>query len=205
MKNLRFVLWGAVALAFIGFIIISLPKKDTTSSSIAMPLAGFNQGSHFTLTDHNGDVFNSDDKIADDHYAMIFFGFTHCPVICPTELQKFSEIMDGLPTNIADKIHPLFITIDPERDTVKVLKDYVPLFHPSIVGLTGDVKAVQETLKSWKVFYSKVDDPQFTEYTMDHSTYAYLVDHNMTIKSLFRMKNTSDEIIDNLSKTLKKD
>jgi protein SCO1/2 len=170
-----------------------------------MPLAGFNQGSHFTLTDHNGDVFNSDDKIADDHYAMIFFGFTHCPVICPTELQKFSEIMDGLPTNIADKIHPLFITIDPERDTVKVLKDYVPLFHPSIVGLTGDVKAVQETLKSWKVFYSKVDDPQFTEYTMDHSTYAYLVDHNMTIKSLFRMKNTSDEIIDNLSKTLKKD
>lgn len=205
MKNLRFVLWGVVALAFIGFLIISLPKKDTASSSIAMPLAGFNQGTHFTLTDHHGDVFNSDDQIAEGHYAMIFFGFTHCPVICPTELQKFAEIMDELPQNIAKRIHPLFITIDPERDTVEVLKDYVPLFHPSITGLTGNIKTVQDVLKSWKVFYTKVNDPEFTEYTMDHSTYAYLADHDMAIKSLFRMKNTSDDIVANISKTLQID
>ena len=205
MKNLRFVLWGVVALAFIGFFIISLPKKDTSLSSIAMPLAGFNQGTHFVLTDHHGDEFNSDDKITEGHYAMIFFGFTHCPVICPTELQKFAEIMDELPQDIAKRIHPLFITIDPERDTVEVLKDYVPLFHPSITGLTGNVKMLHDVLKSWKVFYTKVNDPEFTEYTMDHSTYAYLVDHNMTIKSLFRMKNTSDDIVANISKTLQID
>lgn len=206
MKKLQFILWGVVALAFIGFIALSLPKKETPqSSSTAMPLAGFNQGSHFTLTDHNGNVFNSDEKIVSGHYALIFFGFTHCPVICPTELQKFAEIMDDLPAGIASKIQPLFITIDPERDTIKVLKDYVPLFHPSIIGLTGDINNVHNVLKSWKVFYTKVNDPEFTEYTMDHSTYAYLVDHNMTIKSLFRMKNTSGEIVDNISKTLKKD
>ncbi len=202
MKNLQFVLWGVVALTFIGFIIISLPKKETSSPSIAMPIAGFNKGTHFTLTDHNGDVFNSNDKIAEGEYSLIFFGFTHCPVICPTELQKFAEIMDELPAQVANKIHPLFITIDPERDTVNVLKDYVPLFHPSIVGLTGEVANVHKILKTWKVFYTKVNDPEFTEYTMDHSTYAYLVDDNMTIKSLYRMKNTSDDIVDNISKTL---
>ncbi len=202
MKKFQYALWVSVAVAFVGFIVIALPKKEGAPSS-HMPIAGFNKGAHFVLKDHNGKEFNSDVEITDGNYALIFFGFTHCPVICPTELQKFAQIMDDLPADVAAKIQPLFITIDPERDTVDVLKNYVPMFHPSILGLTGAVENVHKALNEWKVFYTKVDDPQYSEYTMDHSTYAYLVDSDMNIKALFRMKNSSDDIVDYLSSMIK--
>ncbi len=204
MKNIRYALWAFVALAFVGFIALNLPEQsEQDSNEVIAPLAGFNQGAHFTLTSHTGNEFNSDVEIKDGNYALIFFGFTHCPVICPTELQKFAEIMDELPTQTADKITPLFITIDPERDSVDALQQYVPLFHEKIIGLTGDVETIHTVLDDWKVFYTKVNDPQFTEYTMDHSTYAYLVDHNMTIKALFRMKNTSAQISSQITKIVR--
>lgn len=193
MKSFRRVLWIAVGLAFVLFIVLNLPKKQA-GSPIIQPVAGFNKGTHFSLTDHHGNNFNSKEMIDEGHYGLIFFGFTHCPVICPTELQKVAIIMDDLPSTIVDKINPLFITIDPERDTVDTLKNYIPLFHPSIIGLTGSIMNVRKTLDHWKVFYKKVNDPDLTEYTMDHSTYIYLVDHTMTIKALFRTTNTPEDI-----------
>ena len=199
MKNVRYVLWALVGVAFLIFIILNLPAKNRREQATTIaPVAGFNQGQHFTLVDQNGDVFNSDDEIAEGEYALIFFGFTHCPVICPTELQKMAVIMDELPNSVAAKIHPLFITIDPERDTVDAMQEYVPMFHEQIMGLTGDVENVHKVLDDWKVFYTKVDDPQFTEYTMDHSTYAYLADDTMKIVALYRMKNTAEQIADNI-------
>lgn len=202
MKYIRYALWAFVVLAFVGFVAINLPKKEVIESDPIMPLAGFNKGTHFTLQTHKGKIFSSKKEIQDNEYALIFFGFTHCPVICPTELQKFAEIMDALPPKTAEKITPLFITIDPERDTVESLQKYVPMFHERIIGLTGSVDGVHKVLDNWKVFYTKVDDPQFTEYTMDHSTYAYLVDANMSIKALFRMKNTSEQITDHITKII---
>lgn len=198
MKNLRYALWGLVGVALAGFVIMNLPPKTDDGSQAIMPVAGFNQGAHFTLTDHRGEMFNSNDRIAEGDFALIFFGFTHCPVICPTELQKFAAIMDSLPEEEAKKVHPLFITIDPDRDTVQALAEYVPQFHPAITGLTGDAATVHAVLDAWKVFYTKVEDPQFTDYTMDHSTYAYLVDHDMRIKAIYRMQNTVDQIVENI-------
>lgn len=200
MKYIRYLLWAFVAVAFTGFIVLNLPKKEVIEDTPIMPLAGFNQGSHFTLQTHKGKIFSSDVEIKEGDYALIFFGFTHCPVICPTELQKFADIIDGLSTDTTNRITPLFITIDPERDTVDVIQEYVPLFHERIIGLTGSVGGVHKVLDDWKIFYTKVDDPQFTEYTMDHSTYAYFVDHNMSIKALFRMNNTPEQIIDHIEK-----
>jgi protein SCO1/2 len=200
MKNIRYILWGFVAFAFIAFIALALPPKNNDTTADTMPIAGFNRGAHFNLIDHHGAPFNSATELSEGEFGLIFFGFTHCPVICPTELQKFAVIIDGLPKDIADKIHPLFITIDPERDTVEALKAYVPLFHDKIVGLTGSVEDIHNVLNAWKIFFTKVDDPQFTEYTMDHSTYAYLVDHDMSIKALFRMKNTPAQIMDHIKK-----
>jgi len=200
MKNIRYALWILVAVALVGFIALNLPQKNTIESLEITPIAGFNQGSHFTLRDHNGDLYRSQNNIAEGEFALIFFGFTNCPVICPTELQKMAEILDDLPADKAAKIHPLFITVDPERDTVQTLADYVPLFHERIVGLTGRPANVWPVLDQWKVYYTKVDDPQFTEYTMDHSTYAYLVDDKMQIVALYRMKNTADQITHHIAK-----
>ena len=199
MKKLRFILWGLVIIGIMGFLALSLPKKDESTPVVTTPLAGFNQGKDFTLTQHTGDIFNSEEDIADGEYALMFFGFTHCPVICPTELQKFSNVMDILPDDIAPRIKPIFITVDPERDTVDSMREYVPLFHPAIIGLTGNTSQVYAVLNDWKIYYNKVNDPQFTDYTMDHSTYSYLVDHNMTILSLFRMEATAEDIAKKVS------
>ena len=199
MKHMRIILWVLVAIAFAGFIVLSLPKKEETSPISTTPLAGFNQGDHFTLIDQDGNQWNSDIQIKEGEYALIFFGFTHCPVICPTELQKFAVVMDILPQETANKINPVFITVDPERDTPDIMREYVPMFHPEIIGLSGQPADVENILDAWKVYYTKVEDPQFTEYTMDHSTYSYLVDHNMKILSLFRMQATAEDIAKKVS------
>lgn len=188
------MLWGMVTVVAIAFIALSLPQDKNIEPPTYMPPAGYNKGQHFILIDQNGDSYNSDDKIADGDYALIFFGFTNCPAICPTELQKFAFVMDELPIDLAKKITPLFITIDPERDTVESLNTYVPQFHPSIIGLTGDNDTIKQTLDDWKVYAAKVDDPQFTEYTMDHSTYSYLVDDDMNILALFRLADSGEKI-----------
>jgi len=198
LKYLKYGLWALVAICFVGFIAVSLPVKKNTDIAPIQPIAGFNKGAHFKLTSHTGELFDSQKSFIDGDHALLFFGFTHCPVICPTELQKMAEILDGLPVDVAEKVKSLFITIDPERDTASVLKSYVPLFHENIIGLTGDPKNVKSVLGAWKVFYTKVNDPEFTDYTMDHSTYIYLVDHNMTIKAIYRMKNTPEQIIESV-------
>lgn len=194
MKHIRYTLWGVVTIVAIAFIAMNLPQGNNDTKPTYMPPAGYNKGHHFTLTGHNGAPFNSDVEIADGAYALIFFGFTHCPAICPTELQKFAVAMDSLPQKTAAKITPLFITIDPDRDNVEALNTYVPQFHPSIIGLTGNQDAIKTTLRNWKVYAAKVNDPQYTEYTMDHSTYSYLVDSDMNILALFRLADNSDKI-----------
>jgi len=203
MKNIRYMLWGVVAIVAIAFIAMNLPQGGNNEKPSYMPPAGYNQGHHFALTSNTGAVFNSDVEIADGSYALIFFGFTHCPAICPTELQKFAVVMDSLPAETANKITPLFITIDPERDTVDALNTYVPQFHPSIIGLTGDQKTIQTTLDQWKVYAAKVNDPQYTEYTMDHSTYSYLVDSNMEIHALFRLADSGEKITEAIKNIVK--
>lgn len=202
MKKLRIGLWIFVLLAAIIFIALNLPEKGKTDGVALTPIAGFNQGSHFTLTDHNGEIFNSQEQLGEGEYGLLFFGFTHCPAICPTELQKFAVVMDSLPDNVAAKVTPIFITIDPERDTTEMMKEYVPLFHDRIIGLTGDLATIHQTLNDWKIFFTKIDDPSLSEYTMDHSTYSYLVDHEMQILGLYRLKTSADEITDHIIKTV---
>ena len=205
MKKFRIAVWILVFWVAVGFLALTLPKDNTDQNGqtpAITPVAGFNQGAHFTLTDHNGNSFHSDLNIADGEYALLFFGFTHCPAICPTELQKMAIIMDTLPPEASAKLTPLFITIDPERDTVDMMKTYVPQFHEGIIGLTGDTKSVHKVLNDWKVFFSKVNDPAYTEYTMDHSTYSYLIDDTMSIKGIYRLQNTADQMAAHIEKIL---
>jgi len=142
----------------------------------AMPVAGLEIGGPFTLTNHLGETVTQDTYA--DHYKLIYFGFTYCPAICPTELQKVSRVTTALEKNnpeIAAKFQPLFITIDPERDTVQVMKDYVSLFHPKLIGLTGTQPQIDFISKAYRIFARKVDDPAQNDYTMDHSSYLYLM------------------------------
>jgi protein SCO1/2 len=100
-------------------------------------------------------------------YALFFFGFTFCPDACPTALNTFSLVLGKLGAD-ADKVQPVFVSIDPDRDTPAVLKEYLSSFDPRIMGLTGTPEAIAETAKAFRVYYAKQGDGEF--YLMDHST-----------------------------------
>lgn len=108
-------------------------------------------------------------------WLLVFFGFTNCPDICPTTLSDIAAVMDGLGSE-SDSIQPLFITVDPERDQVENIGRYVEAFHPSIVGLTGDLSAIATAAKSFHVYFEKVQQEDVPDgYTMGHTTAIYLV------------------------------
>jgi len=110
-------------------------------------------------------------------YMLVFFGFTHCPDICPAELQVMATALDDLGSD-ADKVVPIFISVDPERDTPEVVTVYVKNFGPNFVGLTGSPEAVAEAAKAYRVTYDKYeyeDDAGNSNYSVDHSALAYLM------------------------------
>jgi protein SCO1/2 len=129
-------------------------------------------GGPFELIDHTG-ARRTD---ADYHgkLLLIYFGYTYCPDVCPTDLQAMASALDLL-GDAARAVQPLFITIDPERDTPGHLASYVPLFHPRLVGLSGEAKAIRQAARAYKVHYAKVVLPDSSDYAMDHSAFIYLV------------------------------
>lgn len=197
MRHFIWILCCIVVITLAAILYVDFPTENDSHSPINVHLQ---KGKHFTLTGHTGETYDSDNHIREGDYALIFFGFTHCPVICPTELQKFAQVMDLLPKETAAKIQPLFITIDPDRDTVEALAQYMPLFHPAILGLTGEVADIHRVLDDWKVYYKKIDNPDYSSYTMDHSTYAYVVDHTMAVRALFRMRTNAKDIAAEISR-----
>ena len=108
-------------------------------------------------------------------YMLVFFGFTHCPDICPAELQVMSTALDDLGSD-ADKVVPIFITLDPERDTPDAVNAYVENFGPNFVGLTGSPEAIEKAAKAYRVTYKKFQDESMGDnYSIDHSALVYLM------------------------------
>ena len=134
---------------------------------------GATVGGAFSLTDQTGRHVT--DKHFTGHYRLIYFGFTSCPDVCPVHMQKMTEALKMLDDRQASKITPIFITIDPERDTPPTLKAYLSNFSPHFVGLTGTLKQVQEVENGYKVYAAKVQGGSATDYMMNHSAYIYLM------------------------------
>ena len=104
---------------------------------------------------------------------LVYFGFTYCPDVCPTDLQNIGLALDQLGP-AGETIQPLFITVDPARDTAEHLKDYVPMFHPRLIGLTGDAAAIHAAAAAYRAYYAKVP-LKGDDYTVDHSSFIYVV------------------------------
>jgi protein SCO1/2 len=137
------------------------------ASDVSMPLAEAN----FRLTDHNG----KQRTLADfrGKVVALFFGYTHCPDVCPTTLADLAQVMDLLDKD-AGRVQVLFVTVDPERDKPGMLVDYVSAFHPSFLALHGDAAATAQAAKSFYVTYQK--QPTKSGYNMDHSVGTFLID-----------------------------
>jgi protein SCO1/2 len=136
--------------------------------------AGVQIGGPFTLTDHTGKRVSEKDFAG--KYMLMYFGYTYCPDVCPTSLSVMAEALDQLSPEELAKVVPVFVTVDPERDTPEVMASYVPHFHSSMIGLTGSMDEVKAAARAYKAFYAKVnaDDPD-GNYTMDHSSITYLM------------------------------
>jgi len=141
-------------------------------------------GGPFTLTDQNGRPF-SDHELHGKPYLM-FFGYTHCPDVCPTTLFDVSEVMRTLGPD-ADKTAAVFVSVDPERDTPAVLKDYLESFDPHVHGLTGDEASLAPVFKEFRVYYKKVPLAD-GDYSMDHSALVYLMDKDGRFVAPFSLK-----------------
>jgi cytochrome oxidase Cu insertion factor (SCO1/SenC/PrrC family) len=111
-------------------------------------------GGSFALIDHTGKPRTEADFRG--KFLLIYFGFTHCPDICPTDLQAISLALEDQLDKAGEEVQPLFITVDPERDIPQLLADYVPLFHPRLIGLSGDVTEIRQVARAYKVYYAKV-------------------------------------------------
>lgn len=157
-------------------------------------------GAPFTLTDPTGRR-RSDSEFR-GRLMIVYFGYTYCPDVCPTDLMAITQALDALGP-AADGVQPLFITIDPERDS-KVLADYIAAFHRSFVALTGSADEIRKVANSYKAFYTKVQDQQSADYSIDHTGVIYLMGRNGEYLGFMPPQTNPDRLTEILRKHLTK-
>ena len=155
-------------------------------------------GGPFQLTDQSGATVT--EKNLQGKPSIIFFGFTHCPDICPTALFEMSEILRAMGKD-ADRVNAYFISVDPERDNKQAMKDYLSSFDPHLKGLTGDPEAVAKVLSAYRVYARKVPLKD-GDYTMDHTALTYLMDRDGKFVAPFNLNRKPEEAAADLKKYL---
>ena len=191
-RKTRWIVLAALAVASLalasGAVIWLRPAPPPTAAvdSGVMRVAGATIGGPFQLIDHNGKAVSEADFAG--KFMLIYFGFTHCPDFCPTELAVMGNAVDALGTEGA-RVVPIFITVDPERDTSEHIKDYVAAFHPRMIGLTGSLAQIESVAKTYKVYFKKQPGPGgdgADDYQVDHTVFVYLMGPDGTLRSMFR-------------------
>ncbi|MGM0583767.1 MAG: SCO family protein [Pseudomonadota bacterium] len=166
------------------------PFADCRTTTVAG--GGMELGGPFELTAHTGERMTSEEVI--DGPTLLYFGYTFCPDVCPfdtSDMAMATEILEERGIEVT----PVFITIDPARDTPEALSDFVGALHPRMIGLTGSAEEIAAAARAWKVYYAKAgDDPQ--DYLMDHSTFTYLAAPGHGFLEVFRRETTPEEMAD---------
>jgi protein SCO1/2 len=183
------------AIAWVAWTSIERGQTSEGGATPATARPAVSIGGPFQLVDHTGKTVTAADYRG--RFMLIFFGYGYCPDVCPTELATMAAALDVLGKR-AEKIQPLFISVDPARDTPKFLADYVANFHPRLVGLTGTADQVAAAAKAYRVFYAKSkqpeEQPESTAYFMDHSAFVYLMGPDGSYRTMFR-RSTSPKIM----------
>jgi len=163
-------------------------------------ITGASFGGELALTGHDG----KPRTLADfrGKAVVLFFGYTHCPDICPTTLVDMAEVMKKLGSDAA-RVQVLFVTLDPERDTPGVLAQYVPAFDPGFLGLSGDAAATQRVAQEFKIFYEKRAGSAPSSYTVDHSAQSYVIDPQGRLRLFVRQERIAQDLAEDLRALLK--
>ena len=179
-----------IAVALVGFsaFVLTSPSERPHGALI---------GGAFELEDGAGKTVS--DQTLRGKPFLVYFGYTHCPDVCPTELARISDIL----SKMGDKAVPtLFITVDPERDTPKLMQDYVSSFNPAVIGLSGSPEAIEATEKTFRVFARKGQKQPDGDYSMDHSSIVYLMDKTGAFVEAFNVERSPEEAAKDLEKYL---
>lgn len=147
------------------------------AAPVEPPLAGADIGGEFELTNTSGETMNWADF--DGKYRIVYFGYAFCPDVCPTDMQRMTQGLNQFAENapdLADKIQPIFITIDPERDTIAVVDEFTNAFSDDVIGLTGSPEQVRAAADAFRVYYERGEDAPGGSYLMNHSNIVYLFD-----------------------------
>ncbi|RKF12500.1 SCO family protein [Roseovarius spongiae] len=182
---------GAAAFVFIWLLLWSDYRADRARAENEPPFSA-----DFELTDHQGMVRTEEDFAG--RWMLVFFGFTNCPDVCPTTLSEVAAVMEGLGDDAA-MVQPIFITIDPERDTPMALADYVPLFDAGIIGLTGTPDQIVETSETFPIFYERIEQAAAPGgYTMGHTSHLFLFDPEAGFANSWSYGTPAEEILADL-------
>ncbi len=177
---------GALLLA--GCDQLSSTSHGSASPFKGIDISGAEYARGFQLTDFNGQPRSLTDFKG--KVVMLYFGFVQCPDVCPTALTRAAAVMQQLGPQAAD-LQVIFVTVDPERDTPALLRDYMASFHASFLALTGDMDTIRKTADEFRVYYKKV--PTGSSYTMDHTALSYLFDRQGRIRIVLRHEQTADD------------
>ncbi|MEK0082971.1 SCO family protein [Benzoatithermus flavus] len=186
--------WLAAVLVALALIVaaalgwrFSIPSVQTTAQQQGtVPIGG-----PFSLVDQNGRRVTDQDFRG--RFMLVYFGYTFCPDVCPLGLQTIAQAMDDLPQDVQDRVVPIFVTVDPARDTVEVMRGYVQAFHPKLVGLTGSEAEIGAALRAYRV-YARKAEAKDGAYLVDHSTFTYLMDREGRYLAHFGHGTTPEEM-----------
>lgn len=205
--NQLFIIFCAFCFgALVAIWAYALENQNTSSGTQTIGKALI--GGPFTLTDNAGKT--KSDKDFRGKYMLIYFGYTYCPDVCPTDLQKMARALELVGKEKSGKIQPLFITIDPERDTPQQMTSYIKNFAPNLIGLTGTLDQIEKVKKAYKIYGTKVDengkpakDIKGTDYLMDHSPQTFLMDKKGEFIRYFRFSTTAPQMADAITRHVK--
>jgi cytochrome oxidase Cu insertion factor (SCO1/SenC/PrrC family) len=195
----RLVVYGAFLVVLLGLLggaawLLLGPRPGGQGAGAALI------GGPFHLTDQHGATVTDQDFAG--RWMLVYFGYTYCPDFCPLALSTMTQALDLLPAEDAEKIVPVFITIDPERDTVEQMASYAPLFHPRLVALTGTKEEIEQAASAYRVYYAKAEADDATSYLMDHSTFVYLMGPDGTYRTHFGHTTSPEEMAEALAAAL---
>ena len=194
MTRGKFIIAAAIIAAIIvgvGVRLFLSSAPETGSSSTGEALVG----GAFELVDQDGNPRRDSDFRGD--YMLVFFGYTFCPDVCPTSLYNVTLALDSLDDDVAERIQPIFITVDPARDTVATMKAYVENFHPRLVALTGSDDQIAAVAKAYRVYYAKAGEDD--DYLVDHTAFIYLMDADGRYSRHFSHTTGAEELAEALA------
>ncbi len=198
-RSKRILIGVCVAVGTLAIFALNVPGMRPTQRPQTVTTGEAKIGGPFVLTDTHGKRVTDD--ILKGHLSLLYFGFTNCPDICPLALGTMTEALK-IAGPVADTVMPVFVSIDPERDTPQAMGEYIANFHPRFVALTGSIDEVKTMTTNWRVYFAKQGGGDEKAYTMAHSDFVYLIGPDGRYLTHFRSEDSSLDMANRIKREL---